>query len=189
MQRIDTRTVFAAGAVLGLGLLLSVLSACGPSDPVAKLAEQRSQYRASLNSMTVREEPLEMPAEMPEGEEGAEADAAAEAAADEGAMEIEEVAPVPVRQIVMLDILVQSDSYEQLPGITLDVSMVDAGQSPKGDWKIWVETSTLSKGGTMSVTHEIEDVDYVEGDGFYVEVRHPIPEGERGDYRELSVAP
>ncbi len=71
---------------------------------------------------------------------------------------------------------------EELPGITLDVVQTDAAGRDKRRWRVWVES------GTGETTRRLEDVEYQPGDGFRVEVRQPVPEAERGEYRELSRA-
>ena len=161
------------------------LTACGPSSPEEKIAETRALYSARVNSFVVEEEPLvqepTVEVEMPVGE-------GAEEAGVEGE-ELEEQAdfePVAVSQRVLLDILIQHDSYEKLPGVTVDIFMVDAGELEKNHWRVWFDTADIEKANVTQFTHILEDVSYEEGDGFFVEVRHPVPEEERGDYREFS---
>jgi hypothetical protein len=101
---------------------------------------------------------------------------------------VEELAAVEVREKVRLDILIQHRSAEKLPGITLDISMVDSAEVEKGHWQVWFDTSEVTKATVTQFTHMLEEVGYEEGDGFFVEVRHPIPVEERGDYREFSEA-
>jgi len=202
------RPLFHQAARWGLALTLVALLfalGCGPSDPIEKIAEQRTHYTAELNSFIVDSQPVggevgteeDATGEVGTGEDATGEDAtpdgetAGEAPGEDGdasAGEGEAPEAVPVIQSVILDILLQSDLYEQLPGITLDVSHIDASGAEKGHYRIWQDTSTIVKGRGQSLTHRLEDVDYTEGDGFHVEVRHPIPEAERGEYRELSVA-
>ena len=167
--------------------LLLLLAACGGS-PEEKVARLRGMYSAELNGFIIqRQEPpaLEMAAE--EGAEAAEP--AAEETAAEGAEEaVEPMEMAPVNPNVMLDILIKHDSPELLPGVTVDVSMVDADKVEKASWKIWFDTSTVKKANVTQYTHVVEDVPYVEGDGFYAEIRHPIPVEERGEYKEFSSA-
>ena len=68
----------------------------------------------------------------------------------------------------------------------VDISMVDAGEQEKNHWRVWFDTADIEKANVTQFTHILEDVSYEEGDGFFVEVRHPVPEEERGDYREFS---
>ena len=93
---------------------------------------------------------------------------------------------IEVKQSVRLDILIQHRSEERLPGITVDVSMVDPNQQEKGHWRVWFDTSEVTEATVTQFTHILEDVGYEEGDGFYVEVRHPVPPEERSEYREFS---
>jgi hypothetical protein len=168
---------------LALGALLA-FSGCAPSDPLEEVLSTRARYSARLNGFYVTAEPAAVDPMMDEGEEMA---AEPSAEAEEGEeMAVEEI-PAPMRQDVVLDIIVQHDSNTRLPGITLDIMMVDAAQQEKARWLHWVDTSNLAKANQLQFTHTLEDVPYVEGDGFAAEVRSPVPEAERGDYREFSV--
>ncbi len=91
-----------------------------------------------------------------------------------------------VSQNAHLDLIVQHDADEMLPGITVEISMVDSAQQEKGRWQLWVDTSGLRKANQLQLTHVLEDVPYVEGDGFAAEVRVPVPAAERGNYREFD---
>ncbi len=165
-------------------VVLGTAVACAPASPEERVAQIRSLYKAKLNGFLVQEEPLVPLEAPPEGEEGVEAPARAEGAEAELPAE-----PVPVRQKVLLDIMLQHDSPERLPGVTVDISMVDGNQQPKGEWRAWFETADIPKANQRVFTYVLEDVDYREGDGFAVEVRHPVPPEERGDYQEFAVSP
>ena len=96
-------------------------------------------------------------------------------------------APAPaVRTDVILDILVSTTGQKYLPGVTLDVEHVDESRREKDRRTLWVDTSSLVRGGGIQVTHALENVDWEAGDGFFVEVRTPIPAEERADYREFQ---
>ena len=111
----------------------------------------------------------------------------AEAATTDDAEELaEEPMPVEIVQNAHLDILVKHDSFEKLPGVTVDIVQVDGDLNEKGRWLLWVDTSNVERANPTQYSHVLEDIDYVEGDGFTVEVRHPVPEAERGDYREFE---
>lgn len=165
---------------------------CAPKSPEEKIAELRSFYSARLNGFIVEEEPIvaemewaadvEIQEEAPEAEPEVEADSELETDL--------EVAPEPlaVRQSVRLDILIQHRASERLPGITVEISMADAAGNEKGHWRVWFDTSDVEKATVTQFTHILEDVGYEEGDGFLVEVRHPVPEQERGEYREFAQA-
>lgn len=166
-------------------LLLAVFTACAGKSPEERLVENRSRYTAELNGFYIEETPLIQETVEEAAEEG---DASA---ADEGAGDTETdaeagAADVPVVQNAHLDILVKHDSFEKLPGVTLDISMVDAGQNEKAHWRVWVDTADVERANPTQYSHVLEDIDYEEGDGFHVEVRHPVPEAERGEYREFS---
>jgi hypothetical protein len=92
-------------------------------------------------------------------------------------------------QEIILDVLVQFDGTEPLPGITLDVSVADAAGKEKASRKVWVSTQGVARGVSRQVTVKLDDVPYQPGDGFFVEVRSPIPASERGEYREFAPAP
>jgi hypothetical protein len=113
------------------------------------------------------------------GEAGTAGDSLGETAEAEAPVE------VPLRQDVILDILVSREGHEALPGITVDVTQADSRDNEKASWKVYLDTSDLSRGPGVQMVHRLEDVDFEEGDGFFVEVRHPIPAAERGEYREL----
>jgi len=93
---------------------------------------------------------------------------------------------MPPRQSVLLDIVVHHDSAEKLPGITLDLTQSGADRKEKRRWKVWVDTSSLEPGPGTQVSHPLRDADVQPGDRFRVEVRHPVPAEERGEYKELS---
>lgn len=176
MQRIMRMGMQPALAVAAL----LVVVGCAAKSPVEQLVENRSRYEAEVNSFFVDEVPVEaeLPMEEPtEGEPEGEP-------AEEG--EVMEMAPVEVKQRATLDLLVRHDSAEKLPGITIDLIMVDADRNEKGRWLVWVDTSKVERANPTQYEHVLEDLDYVEGDGFTAEVRRPIAESERGDYREFD---
>jgi hypothetical protein len=170
---------------------LTLLAACGgaPDDPAERVAEARAGYSARLNSYAVDQVPLEggelLTDPAPEGGEGIGDQAAPEGAVSE-AVATETMVEVPLRQDVILDILVSRRGHDALPGITVDVSQVDAQENEKASWKVYLDTSDLSRGPGVQMVHRLEDVDFEEGDRFFVEVRHPIPAAERGEYREFQ---
>jgi len=168
-----------------------MLAGCATKSPEEKVEANRGRYTAELNGFFVRQEPVApaMDEEMPvEGEMVADAVAETTAAGEEGAeMAPQEVEPVDLKQDVTLDILIRHESFEKLPGITIDIAMQDAAGQEKGHWTMWADTADLEKGTHLQLTHVLEDLPYEEGDGFFVEVRTPIPADERGDYPEFSV--
>lgn len=172
------RISVAIVVVLLLGL---AGSACGPKSPADKIAQTRSLYSASMNGFVVEEEPIfEQPIE--------EIEVSVEEAEIEAA-ELEEQAdfePVAVSQRVLLDILIKHDSNQKLPGITVEISMADPDGQEKNHWRVWFDTSDIEKANVTQFTHILEDVSYEEGDGFFAEIRHPVPEAERGDYKEFA---
>ncbi len=173
----------AAAAVVVLAAIVG-LAACSQKSPEEQVAEERGRYKATLNGFLVQPQPDLVAVDVEAAPAGGEAEAAEPAAEDEPEMVVEELPPP--NPDVLLDILVQHDSNRPLAGVTVDVSMVDSAQVEKGAWKVWVDTSGLKKGNHLQVTHVLKGVDYAEGDGFFVEVRNPIPAAERGEYREFS---
>ena len=95
----------------------------------------------------------------------------------------------PARQEILLDILVRRDGKESLPGLTLDLSVAAAGGAEKARRQLWVDTAAIAKGVEAQLAVTVSDLDYQPGDGFHVEVRHPVPAAERGAYREFGEAP
>ncbi|MCL4837558.1 MAG: hypothetical protein KJ058_06315 [Thermoanaerobaculia bacterium] len=95
----------------------------------------------------------------------------------------------PPRQEVLLDILVRRNGKEALSGLTLDLSVAGPGGTEKARRQLWVDTSGIGKGVEAQLAVTVADLDYQPGDGFHVEVRHPIPAAERGAYREFGAAP
>lgn len=183
MNKLSTvRTVLCSCAVMLL------LAACGGS-PEDKVARLRGMYSARLNGFIVQQpaaEPEAMGEEMAEASATGEAAAMAEEAVEGDAEMAEEVEMPPANPDILLDILIQHDSPELLPGVTVDISLADGTGNEKASWKVYFDTSTVKKANVTQYTHVLEDVPYVEGDGFFAEVRHPVPAEERGQYRELS---
>jgi pentapeptide MXKDX repeat protein len=179
--------------------------ACAEPSPEEKVAAQRALYTAQLNSFSVVEEPVadatvmgegEMPGdemsgdqmsgdEMP-GDEMSGDEMSGDETTDAGDEAVAAVMPaVPVHRNVLLDILLQNTGKTSLPGITVDITQVDASKQVKATWKAFLEIPNLAFGTTEQVAYMLEGVDYKEGDGFNVEVRSPVPAAERGDYAEF----
>lgn len=172
---------------LGLLVLLPLAWGCKEVPPEERVAEMRSRYKVRLNEggFLVREEPLEV------GVPDEEAEADELGGADGQDLEEEngeEDVGKPVRQIVTLDIIVQHDNREGLPGVTVEISMVGPERNDKGNWRLWVDTAGLPKATLKQVSWDQEIPNYLKGDGFAVELRHPVPAEERGEYREFADA-
>jgi len=163
-----------ARAIAVIAGALTLIVGCAEQSPEDKIAALRSYYQAEFNGFLVSQTPVEP-------------DAADAVAVEEGeASEPEIATEVELRTVLLLDLLVQHSSPERLPGITVDVSMVDSQEREKEHWRVWVETADLAKATHKQVSHEVEVDNYEEGDGFWAEVRHPIPAAERSEYREFS---
>jgi len=181
--------VIRSFAVLTALVSVLVVSACSQPTGAERVAQQRAEYTATLNGFTVRETPLEPVMEEPmEGEETADDAMAADDAMEGESMDDEMMMP-EVRQDVLLDIVLEKNGRSDgLEGITVDVAHVDASESEKTHFRIYVETGGLVNGSSTQVTHVLEDVDYEEGDGFSAEVRQNVDPNTRSDYREFNDA-
>ena len=167
-----------------LATAVVVSTACSSKSPEEKIAQIRSLYKARLNGFIIEEEPL--PVELAETEVVDVEDQATDVVE---AIEEEIVAePPPVRQRARLDLLIQHDSYDRLPGVTVDISMANSAGEEKGHWRVWFDTADVGKATVTQFTHILEDISYEEGDGFFAEIRNPIPPEERSEYREFSEA-
>jgi hypothetical protein len=185
----------ALAALAALVLGAALLAGCGPSDPAQEVEDARSRYSVEVASFSVDQNPtgdvFTQPPAMPEGQgeaegedAGADAADAADAAAEGEAMEMQE--PVDLTQDVILDLLVRWNGRDPLAGITVDITHADEAGNEKGAYRAWIETAEVHRGPPTQMVHRLEDLDYVDGDGFHAEVRSPIPAGERAQYREFS---
>jgi hypothetical protein len=185
------------GILLTLAALLSMATVgCRQLTPEEKVASLRSQYSAEAMSFivvepeetTVDEEQLPDAEEAVDGEDVPEqVDVETDTETDIGEID-EPVEPVTGPVTVLVDVLVSTTATETLDGLTLDVFHADAQQDVKENRRVWIDTSGVVRGPGTQFTIELEDVDYEEGDGFSVEVRSPVPEAERSEYREFQEA-
>ena len=90
-------------------------------------------------------------------------------------------------QRIVLDVLVDWAGTEPLPGLTLDVSMADPAGAEKVRRRVWIDTAQLRRGGEQ-LALVLDGLPWQPGDGFFVEVRTPVPAAERGEYREFAAA-
>lgn len=174
MKRIEDRASWWRSSAFAFAVAaLLLLAACAGEGGVAGA---RAGYIAEMGSFSV----VQAPAMAEEATEDAEADAEAEAAE-------EAAAPTgPAMATVLLDFLIHNEGSGALDGVTVDLTIADPDGNEKERRLLWVETAGLTKGSQRQVAHELTDVAYTDGDGFHVEVRHPIPMEERGDYREFD---
>lgn len=180
-------------ALASIALLALVAVACGkPMSPEEKVSDLRSKYAAELNGFVVHSVPVEgmessdMAGEAPDQDAGAMSDQSSAEAPDGMAAGASDEAAVPTRQDAILDILVSTTSKEHLPGLTVDIEQVDAQKNPKGHWRAYLDTSDVLRGPGTQISYTVEGVNYVDGDGFSVEVRHPVPPAERSEYKEFQ---
>lgn len=190
--------------LLPFALLALLAAACSPPSAAERVAEMRGRYTAEVRNFVPREVPI-VPAGM-EGMEGTDESDTEDAATDatatdgEGGEGIEEETIVPMRTNILLDILIRNENRENLPGLTLDVVQLPAGANEelaesellaaaKATWRIYVDTSTIGRGPGTSISHTLQDVSgFTSGDRFATFVRTPVPEGQRGEYREFAEA-
>lgn len=182
--------------LLLLSILLVFALACPKKSPEEKIASLRSHYTAELNGFIAQPSNPPLPELLDEegmDAEGAamdeESDApssAADAVADESVIEEEELPLGPLLSDISLDIIVRHDAQQNLPGITIDVTQAGPDEAEKEHFRFYLDTSKLVRGQQIQVTHVLEDVDYQDGDGFFTEVRSPVPVAERGAYQEFS---
>lgn len=155
---------------LGLALLGTVGPvACGPS--ARDVAEARARYVAALDGFVVRQEPV------------VGADASPRLEQDVALALVVRREPLP-RSWERRSRIWTGEATEALPGITLDVDQVDAAGTSRRHWRVWVDTAGLAPGRELRTEQVLEDVDFVPGDGFQVEVRQDVPVSERAAYRE-----
>lgn len=137
---------------------LAALAFAGCVPEAERVMEARSRYEATVNGWVVEQTPR---------------------------------AQSGVEQRVLLDVLVRhqpGDSVEPLPGFTLDVSHTGPDRREKEHRRVWVDASRIAPGPGSLVTLTLDGLDVRPGDRFRVEVRNPIPAGERGGYREFPDA-
>lgn len=169
--------------VLGLLLLLG----CQSETFEERVARLRDGYTITSGGFVVKQTPpppaapaATAPETLPDA-----ATPAGEATAEEDGILIEDL--LPVRQDVLLDLSVRNDNVRgSLPGLTLEVTQVDAAGNEKEHWRAWIDTSGIERGPGAQLAHELEDVEFVEGDSFHIEVRSPVPPAERSEYREFT---
>ena len=165
-----------------VGLLFA--AACSKPTHEERVAAARSRYEASINGFVVLQQPLASPEELPATAAGDEATLETTDDADGGEDEAWEDT-VDLRQDVLLDVVIRHDSFEKLPGITVDITMAD-GEREIETWRILFDTTGIEKGPGVQYSHTLENIDYREGYGFAAEVRFPVPVEERSAYREFS---
>lgn len=179
---------------------LVLLVACAPKSPAEKVASMREHYTAKLNGFVVKEKPAPQGAvegnAVSQGEksgaekapESAQKEAEKTTAASSAGEGTGATAENGQTKNLMLDILVSNDSFKSLPGITLDISMVDKSGKEIEHRRLWVNTSKVVLGSPVQVSDVLKNVPYQQGYGINVEVRKPIPAAERSEYREFSDA-
>jgi len=93
--------------------------------------------------------------------------------------------PAAARPDILLDVLVRGTAEPPLERLTLDISMAGADGAERMHRRVAVDVHGVGPGGSqMAVT--LEEVDYRPGDGFWVEVRVPIPAADRAEYVEFE---
>lgn len=188
------RSAIEIGGVL-LALTFSA-AGCMETDPEDEALAGRAQYSVSLLSYTVDGHSVSLQESPAPAEAGASASSAmaageATAVASEAAAEGEEGMPTdegPRSTGVLLDLLIQFQGESPLPGITVDVDLVDAGGTIKDTYHEWVETSGFRSGDERQVELQLEADEFEDGDQFSVEWEAFVPAEDRGEYREFAEA-
>lgn len=183
---------------LALGSLIALV-ACQPSDPAAQVAKARGDYQVKLNSFLVMEpevpevvEPELDPATDTGGMavSGAVAAVAAETAeeAEEGGEEAipEEVGPRT--STVLFDLVVRFEGSDPLPGVTVEISHVDAERNEKELRFHYLETGEIRRGGSQQIELVLEGFEIEEGDAFSVDLQSFVAPEDYGRYREFAEA-
>lgn len=171
--------------ILGLLSVVLLSGACSKPSHEERISRARARYVAELSSFLVRQQPIESAVEsMEPAAEDADGTVDAIAAGDGGEESWE--ASVDLSQDVLLDIVIRHDSFDKLPGLTVDITMADGDQEVRS-WRVWFETAGIEKGPGAQYSHTLENVDYQPGFGFSAEVRFPVPAAERSEYREFSI--
>lgn len=184
-------------------LVLGGLVACTPSSPEEKVAATRTQYMVTLNAFFPQEPPVEetMPELLDAGdeEEGASIDLVAmepvdgdtegvDGDADSMAVDENVVDSGPKTVGILLDLVVRFDGTDPLDGLTLDISQADPFEKEKATFRHYIELGSMVKSETKQVSFVLEDVDYVDGDLFSVNLREVVAPGDRAEYREFAAA-
>ena len=151
---------------------------CQQQSPLEQLEAARASYTVEVSSFSIREEPIEPAVET-------QADAGTPGEAADGGADLSGILEPQLKTDVLLDVIVSTDSENTLEGVTVDYEHVDAGQNVKDSRKLWIDTSAVVRGAGSQVTLVVENVDYVEGDGFFVAVLSPVPLAEQSEYREF----
>lgn len=182
-----TASAAARAALVAVG---ATLVACAAQTPEERVAELRADFEVSLNSVQVVEQPLATatPVDPVAVGEPATEEAAAGAVAATGIAGEEESPAVPVRQEVVLDLVVRNLGDGRLPWLTVDVEQADAAGRPKASHRIYLDTSTIGPGSERAIAHRLEGVHHAPGDGFNVELRQAIPPEQRSAYPEFGEA-
>ncbi len=157
-------------------MALALSTGCQQLSPLEQLEASRAGYTVEVSSFSIREEPIETATDVESEGDG-------EETPDDG-VDLSGILEPELKTDVLLDLIVSTDSQDTLDGVTIDYEHVDAGQNAKDSRKLWIDTSNVVRGVGSQVTVVVEDADYVEGDGFFVTVRSPVPLAEQGDYRE-----
>jgi hypothetical protein len=150
------------GALLA-AVFATFAGACGPS-AAERVETSRAAYEVRLDGFVAQEGPLAPPSgDGPAGD------------------------PVPERRDVVLDLVVEHDAEEPLPGITIDIAHAGPDGEEKDRYRAWLDTSGVERGEAVPMTYTLDEVAYRVGDRFTVAVQSPVPLEQRGDYREFTV--
>ena len=188
-----SKALFLAPVLVIVTIVAALLSVgCEQLTPEQKVAQMRARYEATVNTggFVVQPHALEVVEPYDDGtgeegegeEEGGDVDESVEGGDESG----EDAAPVePTGFDVTVDILVSNRNSENLPQLTIDIIHTDGDRNEKGRYQTTIDASGITKGGNSQVAHTLENIPFVDGDGFTTEIRIPVPESEKSKYPEL----
>ena len=174
---------------LGLSLLALSIFACAQKSPEERIAEIRSRYAVEVNQSGFVATPrVPEVSAMEEGTDGGAADGGDAPASGEGSEGEEKAAALqePEGYDILVDLILSTSSRDTIPQLTVDIVHLDSSETEKARWPVTMDTSTLVRGPGVQMTQKLEEVDYVEGDIFYAEIRSDVPAAERGAYPEFA---
>lgn len=93
--------------------------------------------------------------------------------------------PARARPTVLLDVLVRGHAEPALTRLTLDISIAGADGAERERRRVAIDVTGIGPGGAQ-VAVPLEEIEYRAGDGFWVEVRSPIPAAEHRAYVEFG---
>jgi hypothetical protein len=162
---------------------LTLLSACARPEAAGQRVERlRARYQVKVTGWIV-DQPATAAAVTPT--EALTAPPAVEVETPEGSGLVV-IEPV---QNVHLDLEIQHDSPDKLPGLTVEVVQTDSLGREKAHHRLWLEVAALQPGAPTRTTHLLPEIPYTVGDVFTTSIRGQVPEPEWPLYKEFPLVP